>query len=124
MEKEMPRDVDLKSVVERRRGERVSRVVAIRHRLIKRSGLKAPSAWSLSTTKNMSHSGLLFLSSIPYRKGDILELQVVMSGIIDIYRGQAQVVRVTEIGNTLFDVGVKNLLPKAPPRKAKSHFKK
>lgn len=119
----MSRDVALKLVAERRKGERVSRVVAIRHRLIKRSGRKTPSAWSLSTTKNMSHSGLLFLSSIPYRKGDILELQVVMSGIIEIYNGQAQVVRVIEIGDTSFDVGVKNVLPKVPPRKAKSHLK-
>ena len=120
----MSRDAALKPVVERRKGERVSRVVAIRHRLIKRFGRKSSSQWSLSTTKNMSHSGLLFLSSVPYRKGDILELQVVMSGIIEVYRGQAQVVRVIEVGNTSFDVGVKNLLPKAPPRKAKSHFKK
>jgi hypothetical protein len=119
----MSREALLNSVAERRKGERVNRVVAIRHRLIKRSGLKAASAWSLSTTKNMSHSGLLFLSSIPYRKGDILELQVVMSGIIEIYSGQAQVTRVIEIGNTSFDVAVKNLLPKAPPRKAKSHLK-
>lgn len=119
----MSREALLNSVAERRKGERVNRVVAIRHRLIKRSGLKAASAWSLSTTKNMSHSGLLFLSSIPYRKGDILELQVVMSGIIEIYNGQALVVHVSEIGNTSFDVGVKNLLPKAPPRKAKSHLK-
>ena len=109
---------------DRRGGERVSRVVAIRHRLIKRSGLKSPSQWSLSTTKNMSHSGCLFLSSVPYHKGDILELHVVMSGIIDIYRGQGQVVRVTEVGNTSFDVAVKNIWPKAPPRKAKSHLKK
>jgi hypothetical protein len=120
----MPKNVVSKAVVERRNGERVSRVVAIRHRLIKRSGRKSPSEWSLSTTKNMSHSGLLFLSSTSYRKGDILELQVVMSGIIDVYRGLAEVVRVIEVGNTSFDVGVKNLLPKNPPRKAKSHLKK
>jgi hypothetical protein len=112
------------AIIERRHGERVNRVVAIRHRLIKRSGLKTASAWSLSTTKNMSHSGLLFLSSIPYRKGDVLQLHVVMSGIIEVYNGQAQVVRVTEVGSTSFDIAVKNLLPKAPPRKAKSHFKK
>lgn len=111
-------------VVERRNGERVNRVIAIRHRLVKRTGRKAPTEWSLSTTKNMSHSGLLFLSSIPYRKGDILEIQVVMSGVIDVYRGKAQVMRVIEVGDTAFDVGVRNVLPKAPPRKAKSHLDK
>lgn len=120
----MSRDTALISVIERRNGERVSRVVAIRHRLIKRGGRKAPSVWSLSTTKNMSHSGLLFLSAVPYRKGDVLEIQVVMSGVIDIYRGLAEVMRVTEVGNTSFDVGVKNILPKRPPRKAKTHLRK
>ncbi len=120
----MSKNAVSKTLVERRHGERVNRVVAVRHRLIKRSGRQVPSEWSLSTTKNMSHSGFLFLSARPYRKGDILELQVVMSGIIDIYRGQAQVVRMTEVGATSFDIGVKNLLPKNPPRKAKSHFKK
>ena len=114
----------VQAVAERRNGERVNRVVAIRHRLIKRSGRKSPSEWSLSSTKNMSHSGLLFLSSTPYRIGDVLEIQVVMSGIIDVYCGYAEVVRVAEIGSTSFDIGVKNLLPKAPPRKAKSHLKK
>jgi hypothetical protein len=120
----MSRETSLTSVVERRRGERVNRVVAIRHRLIARRGSKGASQWSLSTTKNMSYSGFLFLSSTPYFKGDILELQVVMSGVIDIYRGHAEVVRVTEVGSRLFDVGVKNVLPKAPPRKAKTHLKK
>lgn len=120
----MTHDPSASSVVERRNGTRVNRVIAIRHRLVKRSGRKSPSEWSLSTTKNMSHSGLLFLSSIPYRKGDVLELQVVMSGIIDVYKGQAQVVRVIEVGDTSFDVGVRNIVPKAPPRKAKSHLRK
>jgi hypothetical protein len=118
----MSKNLVSKIVTERRNGERVSRVVAVRHRLIKRLGRKSPTEWSLSTTKNMSHSGFLFLSTIAYRKGDVLELQVVMSGLIDVYRGQAQVVRVTEVGSSLFDVGVRNLLPKAPPRKAKSHL--
>ena len=121
----MSRHADAKTVAERRNGERVNRVVAVRHRLIKRSGLlKNPSAWSLSTTRNMSHGGLLFLSSAPYRKGDILEIQVVMCGIIDVFSGQVQVVRITEVGNTSFDIAVKNLFLKSPPREAKSHLKK
>ena len=120
----MPRDIALTAIDERRDGERVSRVVAIRHRLVRRAKRSMPSAWSLSTTKNMSHSGLLFLSHVPYRKGDVLEVQVVMSGVIDIYNGLAQVVRVTEVGNTSFDVAVRNVLPKSPCRKAKTHLKK
>lgn len=112
------------TVAERRQGERVDRVVAVRHRLVRRAGGKAVSGWSLSTTKNMSHSGLLFLSADPYRKDDLLELQVVMSGVIDIYDGQARVMRVIEVGSKTFDVGVRYCLPVSPARKAKSHLKK
>ncbi len=111
-----------RSVIERRKGERVNRVVAVRHRLVKRAGKKDPSEWSLSTTRNMSYSGLLFLSQVPYRKDDIVELQVVMSGIIDIFHGQAQVMRIMEVGSSSFDVGVKYIYPKPLARKAKSHL--
>jgi hypothetical protein len=114
----------MKTAAERRDGERVSRVVAIRHRLIKRVGRKSPSEWGLSTTKDMSHSGLLFLSETPYRKGDILELQVIMSAIIDIFKGKAEVVRVIDVAGASYDVGVRFLKQKAPARKAKSHIKK
>jgi hypothetical protein len=104
---------------ERRHGGRVDRVVAIRHRLAKTGN----QAWSLSTTKNMSYSGLLFLSAKPYRKHDILEIQVVMSGVVEVYNGKAEVRRVVEIGSRSFDVGVKYLSPKAPSRHARSHLR-
>jgi hypothetical protein len=119
----MPRVAVKKTGIERRIGERVNRVVAVRHRLIRRVGRKSPSDWSLSTTKNMSHSGLLFMSAVPYRKGDVLELQVVMSGLIDIYNGQAIVVRVVEIGSASFDIAVKYVSRRAKTRKARSHLK-
>ena len=106
-------------VLERRNGERVDRVVAIRHRLADAGN----SDWSLSTTRNMSHSGLLFLSSTPYRKNDVVDLQVIMSGVIDIYNGKAEVRRVAEVGSTSFDVGVRYIFPKAQSRNAKSHLR-
>ena len=118
----MAQNVCDKIVVDRRNGERADRVIAISHRLLKRAGRKVFSDWSLSTTKNMSHSGLLFLSSVPYRKNDILELQVVMSGVIEIFNGQAQVARVEEKGSCSFDIGVKYIQPKMPTRRAKSHL--
>ncbi len=108
---------------ERRRGERVHRILALRHRLVRSRASDGVADWSLSSTKDMSHSGLLFLSSRAYLVGDIVELQVVMSGVIDIYNGRAKVVRVTEISAVSFDIGVKYILPKPSARCAKSHLK-
>lgn len=110
------------ALIERRNGERANRVVAISHRLLKLKSSKV-SDWSLSMTKDMSHSGLLFLSNVPYAVGDIIEIHVVMSGIIDIFVGTAQVMRAIEKGATSFDVGVKYTQRKSPVRSAKSHLK-
>ncbi len=107
---------------ERRNGERVNRIFAVRHRLVRRPGSRSISDWSLSSTRNMSHSGLLFLSATSYRRGDVLELQVVMSGVIDVYNGRAEVMRVKEISAAAFDVGVKYIPAKLSTRSAKSHL--
>ncbi len=71
----------------------------------------------------MSYSGLLFLSSRPYHLGDIIELQVVMSGVIDIYNGRAEVTRVHEISAVAFDIGVRFILARPAVRPAKMHLK-
>ncbi|MBF0594052.1 MAG: PilZ domain-containing protein [Candidatus Omnitrophica bacterium] len=106
---------------ERRQAIRASRVIAIEHRLVKRNLTKARSNWSLSTTKNMSVSGILFLSSIPYKVGDIVEVSVAISGVIDIAKGNAKVIRVVENGDTSFDVAVKFITKPAKKRPAKTH---
>ncbi|MBF0331039.1 MAG: PilZ domain-containing protein [Candidatus Omnitrophica bacterium] len=118
MRKEVIQDV----AVERRRGDRADRVVAISHRLFKNGSRHDLSDWSLSTTKNMSHSGLLFLSDVPYRIGAVLELHVVMSGMIDIFVGKAKIMRIIENGPRSFDVGVKYVQPKIQARSAKKHI--
>ncbi len=113
-------------VKERRNGERAVRVVAVRHRLIKRGAKKLDAIWSLSTTKNMSISGALFMSPVEYKKNDFLDLEIVMSGVIDIYKGKAEVVRAVQSGPS-FDVAVKyiKLEQKKPvSRSAKKHGKK
>ncbi len=117
----MSKKTTLKKIPERRDGCRVNRVVAVSHRLAVVRRTKPLADWSLSTTKNMSHSGLLFLSAIPYRKNAVLELQVVMSGIIDLYNGQARVMRVQEVGNTSFEIGVRFLPSKPLTRSAKKY---
>ncbi|MBF0386431.1 MAG: PilZ domain-containing protein [Candidatus Omnitrophica bacterium] len=109
-------------VPERRCALRADRVIAVQHRLIKRNAKKLDNNWSLSTTQNMSASGMLFVSTQPYQTGDVIEVSVVMSGVIDVVKGNAEVVRVTERGHTAFNVAVKFIAEKPKNRPAKSHF--
>ena len=117
----MSKKTTQKKIPERRDGSRVNRVVAVSHRLAVARKIKPSADWSLSTTKNMSHSGLLFMSTVPYRKNAVLDLQVVMSGIIDLYNGLARVMRVQEVGDTSFAIGVKLLHSRPSARNAKTY---
>ena len=78
---------------ERRDSIRADRIVTVKHRLVKHKGRKVSSPWQMSLTENMSLSGLLFVSAIAYGKDDLIELEVVMAGILDLFKGFAQVVR-------------------------------
>ncbi len=108
---------------DRRQALRANRVVAIKHRLIQRNAKKSEGSWSLSTTRNMSYNGILFLSDTSYKVGDIVEVSVVISGVIDVVKGNAKVVRFQENGDTSFDVAVKLIQPKTKNRSAKKHSK-
>ncbi|MBF0485202.1 MAG: hypothetical protein HQL16_01680 [Candidatus Omnitrophica bacterium] len=110
--------------IDRREGIRAARVIAVKHRLIKRGAQKAASEWSLSTTRNMSVSGLLFNSPVSYHKDDVIELEVVMSGMIDIFNGAAVVVRSSEISAHSFDIAARYITEKPKLRSAKTHIKK
>lgn len=105
---------------ERRDSVRAKRIITVRHRLIKHNSRKVNSIWQLATTENMSLSGLLFVSALPYHSGDIIELQVVMSGILDIFNGFGKVVRVSRNKGGYFQVGVKYVDLKTKRRPAKS----
>ena len=120
----MPRKISSpkKEGVERRRASRADRVVAISHRLIKRGRSKEFAQWSLSSTKNMSVTGILFLSETPYKVGDIVEVHVTMSGIIDIVKGFAQVVRVQMKTRHSYHVAIHFIEMKGPSRRAKAHL--
>ena len=81
---------------ERRRFQRAERILSIKHRLYKRKGKVYHDRswnWHLSSTRNMSLGGLLFSSNIFYEKGDIIELEVVMSGILNVFNGFGKVLR-------------------------------
>ena len=105
---------------ERRDSVRAKRIIAVRHRAVKRNNRKVESIWQLATTENMSLSGLLFVSALAYHVDDILELQVVMSGVLDIFNGYGKVVRVSRNKAGHYNVGVKYVDLKTKRRPAKS----
>jgi len=79
---------------ERRKALRARRILSIQYRMVKSRYKDGDTQWHLSTTHDMSLLGLAFLSDVPYAIDDALELHVVMSGILDIYKGYGKVVRV------------------------------
>ena len=81
-------------IEERRRAIRAERILSIRHRLHERKGKVVDSPWYISITENMSVNGILFNSAAHYQVDDTIEVEVVLSGVLDIFRGYARVVRV------------------------------
>ena len=108
------------SFEERRDSIRAKRIITVRHRLVRHNGRRVDSMWQLATTENMSLSGLLFVSALAYHPGDIIELQVVMSGILDIFNGFGKVIRATRNKGGYYQVGVKYVDLKIKRRSAKS----
>lgn len=82
------------AILERRNFVRAKRVLSIEFRLIKSNRRSLDTEWHLSTTEDMSLGGLAFYTENEYRMGDILEVRVVMSGVLDIFNGLGKVVRV------------------------------
>ena len=81
-------------VEERRQAIRAKRILSIQFRLAKSKFRDSDKSWHLSTTYDMSVLGLSFLSEVPFSVEDTLELHVVMSGVLDIFKGYGKVVRV------------------------------
>jgi hypothetical protein len=114
---------------ERRDSIRAKRIVTVRHRLSKHNGRYVNGKWQMSVTEDMSLSGLLFVSAIAYEKDDLVELEVVMSGLLNIFKGYGQVIRLTRQKGGFYYVAVKYVdfkkpLMKAKTRSAKSMLKK
>jgi hypothetical protein len=112
--------INPKSPEERRDSVRAKRIITVRHRLVEHNGKKTESLWQLSTTENMSLSGLLFASALHYHLGDVVELQVVMSGVLDIFNGYGKVMRTTRNKGGYYHVGVKYVDLKIKKRPAKT----
>lgn len=113
-----------KTIKERRGAVRAERVVAIRHRLHQSALRRTEESWSLTTTKNMSLTGLLFSSEIPYAVGDILEVSVTLSVLVDIFQGFGEVVRVDQKAGRAYDIAVRfvQVATASRTRNAKSHL--
>lgn len=87
----------VKSILkERRTAQRTKRVLSIEYRLSKSNRPHADHAWHLSTTEDVSATGLSFYSDYEYRPDDTLDIRVVMSGILDIFKGKGKVVHVEQ----------------------------
>ncbi|MDE1921227.1 MAG: PilZ domain-containing protein [Candidatus Omnitrophica bacterium] len=108
------------SYEDRRDSVRARRIITVRHRLVKHNNRKIDSIWQLATTENMSLSGLLFVSALPYHPDDVIELNIIMSGVIDIFNGFGKVVRVIRNKGGYHKVAVRYVDLKARRRPAKS----
>ena len=110
-----------KRTTERRQAVRAKRILSIQYRLVKSRSRGGDTRWYLSTTHDMSSRGLAFLSDIPYKAGDILELNTVMSGVIDVIKGYGRVVRVEEKKRAaVYLIAVKFIEPSIVHRKKAS----
>ena len=88
-----PRKIERLKQIERRQAPRAKRVLTIQFRIVRSKAKEFERSWHLSTTENMSILGLAFLSDMEAQPGDILEIHVVMSGVLDIFNGYSEVVR-------------------------------
>ena len=108
---------------ERRTWVRAKRVLSIQFRFVKGISHESKHIWHLSTTQDMSMGGLAFYTDREYHAGDLLEVKVVMSGLLDIFNGQAQVVRVEKKRTgAYFFTAIRFVESKIKKRKAKVYL--
>ncbi|MGE0269302.1 MAG: PilZ domain-containing protein [Candidatus Omnitrophota bacterium] len=113
--------VKQKTGIERRQYIRAKRVLSVEFKLAKSSRKNTDTSIHLSTTEDMSLGGISFYSEVKYDQGDILDIRVVMSGVLDIFQGPAKVIRSTEKkSGTLFLIAVKFLKTATKKRSAKT----
>lgn len=81
-------------VQERRSWLRAKRVVSIQFRLIQSRGKHTDKAWHLAMTEDMGLGGISFYAETEYQVSDVLEIHVMMSGILDLFKGYGRIVRI------------------------------
>ena len=80
-------------IKERRGCSRATRILSIEYRLYKSRRQHNDRSWHLSTTEDVSPAGLSFYSDYEYYPGDILDIRVGMPGLLEVFKGQCEVVR-------------------------------
>lgn len=83
-------------IKERRNHPRAKRILSIEYRLHKSKSALGEQEWHLSTTEDISAEGVSFYSDHEYLLGDILEIRVVMSGLLEIFKGKGEIVRLEQ----------------------------
>ena len=83
-------------IKERRSYSRTKRILSIEYRLYKSRRRPTDQQWHLSTTEDISPESLSFYSDYEYHPGDILDVRVVMSGLLEVFKGQGEVTRVEQ----------------------------
>ena len=105
-----------KKGIERRVWIRAKRVLSVQVRLVKSKRKNFDRSWHATTTYDMSLGGIAFYSDREYREGETLEVHVLMSGLLDIFKGLVKVVRVErKKTGSHYLVAVKLLTPKVRP---------
>ncbi len=83
-------------IKERRSYSRTKRILSIEYRLYKSRSRHTDREWHLSTTEDISFESLSFYSDYEYQLGDILDVRVVMSGLLEVFKGHGEVARVEQ----------------------------
>lgn len=107
--------------IEQRQWVRAKRILSVQHRLSHLQKKSGELPWRLSTTYDMSLGGLAFFSDIEYKTNDIIEIHVVMSGILDIFKGFGKVVRVQKKKTGAYFLVAVKFLESPKKRNAKSY---
>jgi len=109
-------------IKERRSSVRAKRVLSIEFQLVRSKRKTANKTSYLSTTEDMSLGGVSFYTDEAYRLNDVLFVHIVMSGVLDIFKGEGKVVRIEKNKTGSYHlVAVKFLDAKSRARKAKSY---
>ncbi len=91
---------------ERRRFVRARRKMWLQHKLHHRHHKPVHDRWHWAISCDMSVGGVLFMTSLLYHKGDVIDLRVTVAGTVDVLKGLARVVRVNKKSDETFAVAV------------------
>ncbi len=104
-----------KPTKERRSADRAKRVMSVAYRKVEG---KKKTKWELSTTEDLSAAGVAFFTDKEFRPGDVLEIEIRMSGMLEMFAGLTEVVRVVKKDSgSHYLVAVKRLTKKKSAKK-------